>query len=71
MGYVPEDDYLRKSVKKQRAVFEAFPRSKSAQAFANLADKANKWPMPISAAGHIEFFVERLIQPLKNKVEAV
>jgi len=72
MGYVPEDDYLRKSVKKQRAVFDAFPRSKSAQAFANLADKANKWPMPMSAAGHLEFFVERLIQPLnKQNVEAV
>lgn len=72
MGYVPEDDYLRKSVKKQRAVFEAFPRSKSAQAFANLADKANKWPMPMSAAGHLEFFVERLIQPFHNQnVEAV
>jgi flagellar biosynthesis protein FlhG len=72
MGYVPEDDYLRKSVKKQRAVFEAFPRSKSAQAFANLADKANNWPMPMSAAGHLEFFVERLIQPFNNQnVEAV
>lgn len=72
MGYVPEDDYLRKSVKKQRAVFEAYPRSKSAQAFASLADKANKWPMPKSAAGHLEFFVERLIQPLNNQnVEAV
>ena len=72
MGYVPEDEFLRKSVKKQRAVFEAFPRSKSAQAFANLADKANKWPMPMSAAGHLEFFVERLIQPFNNQnVEAV
>jgi len=72
MGYVPEDDFLRKSVKKQRAVFEAFPRSKSAQAFATLADKANKWPMPVSAAGHLEFFVERLIQPFHNQnIEAV
>lgn len=72
LGYVPEDEYLRKSVRKQRAVFEAFPRSKSAQAFAKLADKANKWPMPISAAGHLEFFVERLIQPFQNQnIEAV
>lgn len=72
MGYVPEDEYLRKSVKKQRAVVEAFPRSKSAQAFVTLADKANKWPIPMSAAGHLEFFVERLIQPFNNQnVEAV
>lgn len=72
MGYVPEDEFLRKSVKKQRAVFEAFPRSKSALAFANLADKANKWPLPVSAAGHLEFFVERLIQPIDNQsIEAM
>jgi len=71
MGYVPEDDYLRKAVKKQRAVVEAFPRSRSAQAFVTLADKANKWPMPASASGHLEFFVERLIQPYSTKIEAV
>lgn len=62
MGYVPEDEFLRKSVKKQRAVFEAFPRSKSAQAFAMLADKARKWPLPNTASGHLEFFMERLVQ---------
>lgn len=71
MGYVPEDDYLRKSVRKQRAVVEAFPRSKSAQAFATLAEKANKWPMPTDAAGHLEFFVERLIQPNPRNAEAI
>lgn len=71
MGYVPEDDYLRKAVKKQRAVVEAFPRSKSAQAFMTLVDKANKWPMPASASGHLEFFVERLIQPYSNTIGAV
>lgn len=63
VGCVPEDEYLRKSVRKQKAVVDAFPRSKSAQAFATLAEKTNKWPMPIDAAGHLEFFVERLITP--------
>ena len=71
MGYVPEDDYLRKAVKKQRAVVEAFPRSKAAQAFATLADKVMKWPVPSEAAGHLEFFVERLIQPTTPNIEAV
>lgn len=65
-GHIPEDDFLRKSVKKQRAVVEAFPRSKSAQAFALLADKANRWPIPVTAGGHLEFFVERLIQSKRN-----
>lgn len=71
MGYIPEDDYLRKSVKKQRAVVEAFPRSKAAQAFKNLADKTLRWPIPTAAGGHLEFFVERLVQPDSTNAEAV
>lgn len=71
MGHVPEDEYLRKSVKKQRAVVDAFPRSKSAQAFATLADKTQKWPKPSMAAGHLEFFVERLIQSYTPQLGAI
>ena len=62
MGAVPYDDYLRKAVKKQRAVVQAYPRSRSAMAFKNLAQKTDKWPVPGVAGGHLEFFVERLIQ---------
>ncbi len=62
MGTVPYDDYLRKAVKKQRAVVQAYPRSRSAMAFKNLAQKTDKWPVPSVAGGHLEFFVERLIQ---------
>lgn len=61
MGAVPYDEYLRKSIQKQRAVVEAYPRSKAAMAFKNLAQKADKWPVPTMAGGHLEFFVERLI----------
>jgi len=62
MGVIPYDDYLRKAVRKQRAVVQAFPRSRSATAFKNLAQKTDKWPVPSAAGGHLEFFVERLIQ---------
>lgn len=62
MGVVPQDEYLRKAVRKQRAVVQAFPRSRSAMAFKNLAQKTDKWPVPGAAGGHLEFFVERLIQ---------
>lgn len=61
MGTVPYDEYLLKAVRKQRPVIDAFPRSRSAMAFKNLAQKADKWPRPEAAAGHLEFFVERLI----------
>lgn len=61
VGAVPWDEYLRKAVQKQRTVVEAFPRAKSTQAFKNLAKKADRWPVPTAAGGHLEFFVERLI----------
>ena len=61
-GIIPFDEFIRKSVRKQRAVSELFPRSRSAQAFKNLARKADNWPLAASAGGHLEFFVERLIQ---------
>lgn len=62
MGIVPYDDFLRKAVQRQRAVIDAFPRSKSALAFKSLSVKADKWPIQGNAGGHVEFFVERLIQ---------
>lgn len=62
MGTVPYDEYLRKALQKQKAVIEAYPRSKAAMSFKNLARKADSWPIPRDAGGHLEFFVERLIQ---------
>lgn len=70
MGVLPYDDYVKKAVQRQRAVVEAYPRSRAAIAFKNLAQKADKWPMPESAAGHLEFFVERLIQASSNTTGA-
>jgi flagellar biosynthesis protein FlhG len=62
MGIVPFDDDLRRAVKKQRSVVDAFPRSKSATAFSHLAKKIEYWPVQKQPRGHMEFFVERLIQ---------
>ncbi|MCG8425998.1 MAG: MinD/ParA family protein [Chromatiales bacterium] len=62
MGSVPYDDSLRKAVKSQKPVVQAYPRSRVAQTFKNLAKKADNWPVPEGAGGHLQFFVERLIQ---------
>lgn len=62
MGAVPQDEYLVKAVKKQQAVMKSYPQSPSALAFRQLAAKVDKWPAPEQASGHLEFFVERLIQ---------
>jgi len=62
MGIVPFDEDLRRSVKKQRAVVEYLPRSKSAISFFHLAKKIDHWPVQKQPRGHMEFFIERLIQ---------
>jgi len=62
MGAVPYDEYLVKAVKKQQAVMQSYPQSPSAMAFRKLAKTALSWPLPKSASGHLEFFVERLIK---------
>jgi flagellar biosynthesis protein FlhG len=62
MGAVPFDESLRRAVKGQRPVVQAFPRSRAAQAFRNLAKKMESWPMPSGANGQVQFFVERLIR---------
>ena len=69
MGVVPHDEYLRKAVRKQRAVVQAYPRSRSSMAFKTLAQKTEKWPVPSAAGGHLEFFIERLIQSRNDHME--
>lgn len=64
-GAVPFDESLRKAVQKRRAVYEAFPRARSAQAFRLLAAQIDEWPLPAHPRGHLEFFVERLIRPTR------
>ncbi|MCU7934259.1 MAG: MinD/ParA family protein [Candidatus Thiodiazotropha sp. (ex Dulcina madagascariensis)] len=62
MGSIPYDEQLRKAVRSQKPVVEAYPRSRVAQAFKNLAKKADNWPVPTGVSGDLQFFVERLIQ---------
>lgn len=62
MGAIPYDEYVKKAVQKQRAVVDAYPRSKAAIAFKTLAQRADTWPVPKTASGQLEFFVERLFQ---------
>lgn len=62
VGAIPADDVLRKAVQRQKAVIDAYPRSKSAVAFKALAKKVDGWPLPTTPRGHLEFFVDRLVQ---------
>ncbi|WP_369601755.1 MinD/ParA family protein [Hahella sp. SMD15-11] len=62
VGFIPYDDVVKKAVQRQRAVFEAYPRAKASLAFRELAKKVDAWPLPSAPRGHLEFFIERLVQ---------
>lgn len=62
VGSIPFEESVRKAVQKQKPVYELFPRSKVSLAFKALASKVDVWPIPSSPRGHLEFFVERLVQ---------
>ncbi len=69
-GFIPEDPQLRKAVQAQRAVVEAFPNSRSADAFHRLsASIISRWPVPDTASGYLQFFIERLIDPCYSPQE--
>ena len=60
-GTIPHDEWLRRSIQRQRAVIEAYPSSPAAMAFRQLARVAEGWAPPTGARGNLEFFVERLV----------
>ncbi|WP_286233264.1 MinD/ParA family protein [Thalassotalea sediminis] len=62
VGVIPFDENIRKAVRKQQAIVEAFPDSPASRAFTALANKIIKWPVPNHASGHLEFFIEQLIE---------
>ena len=70
-GFVPFDQSLREAVSLHQAVVDAFPRSRSAMALVNLARRVAAWPRPDRAGGHLEFFVERLVQNVNTNVEVL
>jgi flagellar biosynthesis protein FlhG len=70
-GEIPEDEYLRRSVREQRPVFDAYPSCPAARAFKKLAARADTWPVPPGPRGNIEFFVERLVRKNVARLEAV
>ncbi|MEI6893421.1 MAG: MinD/ParA family protein [Colwellia sp.] len=62
VGVIPFDENMRKAVRKQQVIVEAFPQSPAALAYMDLAKKVGGWPIPKQAAGHLEFFIEQLLE---------
>lgn len=61
MGMVPYDDWLKRAVRRQRSVVDAYPNCASSHAFKALSRKVQGWGLPAGARGNLEFFVERLV----------
>ncbi len=69
-GAVPIDENVRKAVQKQKPVLEYAPRCKAALAYKQIASKIQEWPVNSSPRGHLEFFVEHLLQQQAQHVSA-
>jgi len=62
IGTLPYDDHVLRSVQNRRALLDVYPASTAAQAFKKLAQRADKWPVPKTPSGQLEFFVESMIK---------
>ncbi len=62
MGHIPFDENVRKAIQKRRPILEFAPRSKAAAAIRVIAQKVDEWPVQSSPRGHLEFFIERLLE---------
>ncbi len=70
-GEIPDDEHVRRSIRGQRPVVEAYPSSPASIAFKKLAARADKWPVPQGPRGNLEFFVERLVRRPAVRLEVV
>jgi flagellar biosynthesis protein FlhG len=71
VGEIPEDAFLRRSIREQRPVVTAYPNSPAAVALKTLALRADMWPVAEGPRGNVEFFVERLIRRPSVRLEVV
>ncbi|MFT5083917.1 MAG: flagellar biosynthesis protein FlhG [Lentisphaeria bacterium] len=65
IGHVPFDENVRKAVQKRKSLLEFAPRCKASSAIKVIAQKIDEWPVQSSPRGHLEFFLERLLQTSK------
>jgi flagellar biosynthesis protein FlhG len=62
VAVIPYDENIRKSVRKQQAIVEAYPDSPASIGLKALAKNIISWPVPKEASGHLEFFIETLLE---------
>jgi len=70
-GCVPDDEHVKRAIRVQRPVLDAYPGSPAGRAFKKLAACADTWPVPDGPRGNLEFFVERLVRRPAARLEVV
>jgi flagellar biosynthesis protein FlhG len=70
-GDIPDDEHVRRAIRVQRPVLDAYPGSPGGRAFKKLAACADTWPVPEGPRGNLEFFVERLVRRRAARLEVV
>lgn len=58
-GYIPNDKYVKKAIKKQQSVLDAYPASRSSLGFMRIAREIINRPKLIKVNGTVELFLER------------
>ncbi len=68
LAHIPFDPVMRKAIRQQKLLLEAYPQSLAAQKISLLANKISRWPHPSGPHGKLEFFIESIcqIQPEKQ-----
>lgn len=62
IGFVPEDELLKRATRLGKTVLEAFPEAESGHAFRQLADAMLRWRQPAGGADTPADFVYRLVE---------
>jgi flagellar biosynthesis protein FlhG len=62
LGSIPYDEAVKQAVRAQVPVVKGFSKAKAAQAYRQLANKVDAWPVNATPSGHLEFFVKRLVR---------
>ncbi|MBL4574294.1 MAG: MinD/ParA family protein [Gammaproteobacteria bacterium] len=60
LGSIPMDESLRKAVRNQSAVVEAFPHCAASIAFQQIVKRVDATPAPASSTGYMQFFIEKI-----------
>lgn len=69
-GHVPQDEFLRRALRRREAVVTAYPDSGASLAFKKLAESADNWKEGSRVPGSLGFFFERSLGSGAGLLEA-